>query len=214
MSALDYPRVTEILRPFTNFDFVPKKILDNAKTRGTSVHALCAGIAKGAWVPDSMIAEDLRGYVESFKKWSDAQVSKFVVIEQRFVDEHLKYTGQVDFVVVGKDDELYLVDIKTGVTPQKTYQLQIAAYENMLTKHHIQVKGALLVYLNKDGEFPEVDLIEDFMERFHIFLSALDCYNFFKRKKKKKNGTDTTPNESTEHLPENSGSDAGLKLHS
>lgn len=215
MSPIEqYPRVTEILRPFTKFDYVPKKILENAASRGTAVHALCAGIAKGAWVPDNMIPEELRGYVTSFKKWADNHVKKFVIIEKRFVDEHLKYTGQVDFVVVGNDDELYLVDLKTSASPQKTYQLQMAAYEHMLEKHHVSVKGAALVYLQKDGEYPEIDLIEDFTERFHIFLSALDCYNYFNRKRKKKNGNNpnpTTPKsittpDWTEPLPTNASS--------
>lgn len=179
-----FPRVTEILQPFTKFEFVPKDKLASAAARGTSVHALCAGIAKGAWVPDSMVDEELRGYVESFQKWADKQVSKFIVIEKRFQDEHLNYTGQVDFVVVGTDEEVYLVDIKTSATQHKTYPIQMAAYESLLRKSGIEVKGAMLVYLSKDGEFPEIDLIEDFTEKFHVFLSALDCYNYFNRKKK------------------------------
>lgn len=194
MAALDYPRVTEILRPFTSYEFVPKKILENAKTRGTVVHALCAGIAKGNWIPESMVAEELQGYVKSFKQWAEAQVDKFVIVEQRFLDEHLLYTGQVDFVVKSKDGELYLVDLKTGSKPQKTHKVQMAAYENLLGKANIRIKGAMLVYLSREGEFPEIDMIEesDFMPHYHCFLSALDCYNYFKRKRKKKNGSDTS----------------------
>lgn len=217
MDDLACPRVTEILRPFTKFDQVPKKILENAKERGTSVHALCAGIAKGAWVPDNMIAEELRGYVESFKKWSKAQVTKFLLIEKRFMDEHLNYTGQLDFVVQGMDEELYLVDLKTGSTPQKTHKVQMAAYENLLGKHGVQVKGAMLVYLSKEGEFPEIEMIHeyDFMEHYHCFLSALDCYNYFNKKRKKKNGSNTnaaaadSTSDRTESLPTNASTDGG-----
>ena len=198
MATLNYPRVTEILQPFTKFEFVPKDKLASAAARGTSVHALCAGIAKGAWIPDSMIEPELSGYVESFRKWAEKQVSKFEIIEKRYQDDHLIYTGQVDFVIEGSDKEIYLVDIKTSATPHKTYPIQMAAYESLLRVHGIVVKGAMIVYLSRDGEFPEIDFIEDFTDQFHVFLCALDCYNYFNRKKKHaRNDTDT------KHLSEN-----------
>ncbi len=181
---MNVPRVTEILRPFTHYDQVPKDILARAAARGTSVHALCAGIAKGNWVPDGMIAEDLLGYVQSFKKWSEAQVKKFVIIEKRYIEEELNYTGQLDFVVVGTDDELYLVDLKTSSSPQKTYPVQMAAYSHLLKKYHVTIKGAMLVYLDKTGEFPEIHYLDEMDKEFSVFLSALECWTYFNKKEK------------------------------
>lgn len=181
---MDYPRVTEVLRAYTSYDQVPKEILERAAARGTSVHALCAGIAKGAWIPDGMIGEDLIGYVNSFKKWASAQVGKFVVVEKRYTDDENKFSGQLDFVILGSDEQLYLVDLKTSSRPQKTYPVQMAAYDYLLRNHKIQVKGAMLVYLNKDGEFPEVHLLEDMTDELHVFLSALDCWHYFNKGKK------------------------------
>lgn len=181
---MDYPRVTEVLRAYTTYDKVAKPILEKAAERGSSVHALCAGIAKGAWIPDGMIGEELLGYVASFRKWAEAQVAKFIVIEKRYMDDDHRYSGQLDFVVLGTDDQLYLVDLKTSARPQKTYPVQMAAYNNLLQKHKIEVKGAMLVYLNKDGEFPEVDLIEDMTTELRVFLSALDCWHYFNKGKK------------------------------
>lgn len=181
---MDLPRVTEILKCFTSYSAVPKDILDKAASRGTSVHALCAGIAKGNWIPDSMIDDELIGYVNSFKKWSKAQVKQFTIIEKRYSDEILGFAGQLDYVVIGTNDELYLVDLKTSSKPQKTYPVQMAAYDRLLKNNHLHVKGAIIVYLNKDGEFPEVDLIEDLTKEFSIFMSALDCYKYFNKRKK------------------------------
>lgn len=181
----DTPRVTEVLRPFTSYHQVPKDVLEKAAAKGTSVHALCADIAKGNWIPESMIDEELKGYIQSFKKWSEAQVKKFVIIEQRYSEEDLKYNGQVDFVIVGSDDELYLVDLKTGSSPQKTYPVQMAAYNHLLRRHQVNVKGAMLVYLDKDGDFPDIDFLDDMNEEFSVFLCALECYNYFKRRKKR-----------------------------
>lgn len=179
-----YPRVTEVLNYFTNYDKVPKQILEGAAARGSSVHALCEGIAKGNWIPDGMIGENLIGYVNSFKRWAASQVKEFTIIEKRYADEVIKYTGQIDFVILSHKDELFLVDIKTSASPQKTYPIQMAAYRNLLRNQGIEVKGVMLVYLSKTGEFPEIDYIEDTQEQFHVFMSALDCWHYFNKGKK------------------------------
>lgn len=205
---MDYPRVTEVLRAYTSYDQVPPQILEKAAARGTSVHALCAGIAKGNWIPDGMIGEELLGYVNSFKKWSEAQVGKFVIIEKRFMNDDLKFSGQLDFVIVGTDNELYLVDLKTSYKPQKTYPVQMAAYDFLLQNHKVKVKGAMLVYLDKHGEFPEVHLLEDMTEELHIFLSALDCWHYFNKGKKNARPDSTVNSEDGRHQPELIGADA------
>jgi hypothetical protein len=185
---MDYPRVTEVLRGYTSYDQVPKEILEKAAARGTSVHALCAGIAKGAWIPDGMIGDELIGYVNSFKQWAAAQVSQFVVVEKRYTDDDRRYSGQLDFVILGSDDHLYLVDLKTSARPQKTYPVQMAAYDSLLRKHKIVVKGAMLVYLKRDGAFPDIHMLDDMTEETEVFMNALDCWHYFNKGKKKKNG--------------------------
>lgn len=180
---MDYPRVTEVLKAYTSYDKVPREILERASASGSSVHALCAGIAKGAWIPDSMISADLTGYIDSFKKWVASYVEEFVVVEKRYADDDLRYTGQLDFVISSHDKELYLVDLKTSARPQATYPIQMGAYDNLLRKHQVKVKGAILVYLNKDGEFPKINLISCMKEEFNIFISALTCYHYFNKGK-------------------------------
>lgn len=202
---MEFPRVTEILKPFTNFDHIPVKVLDGAAARGTSVHAICAAIAKGEWIPESMIDPELRGYVESFKLWSLANVDKFNVIEKRFAHSWLEYTGQVDFVVVNTLGQSYLVDIKTGKTPQKTFPLQMAAYKELLAQHNITVIGAVLVYLDKDGKYPKVQIINDLTEQFYVFECALTCWKYFNKGKQ--------DGKAKEHPPASIGDNVGAKLH-
>jgi predicted RecB family nuclease len=180
---MSIPRVTEILRSYTSYDKVPPQILGRAAERGTSVHAICAGIAKDVWIPDSMINEELLGYVNSFKAWSDAQVDKYLVIEKRYIDEDRKFSGQLDFLVTCKDLRTYLVDIKTSARPQKTYPIQMAAYQLLLNKHGTSIDGAMLVYLNKNGEFPNVHTMDDLADEQRIFLAALDCWHYFNKGK-------------------------------
>lgn len=188
---MDYPRVTEVLRVYTNYDKVPKQILDRAAARGTSVHALCAAIAKGDWIPEGMIDEELRGYVKSFRKWADQEVEKFVIIEQRYSCDVLEYSGQLDYVVLNKNDELWLVDLKTSATHQKTHIIQMAAYKHLLTKQDIKIKGAILVYLDKSGGEPSIERYEHLGKEMVVFVSALTCHEYFNKKGKKHATTDS-----------------------
>jgi hypothetical protein len=207
IAASNIPRVTEILRPYTGYDQVPKDILENAAARGTSVHALCAGIAKGNWIPDGMIGDELLGYVQSFRKWQQAQVSSFEVIEKRYTDCEDRYSGQLDFVVKCTDKKLYLVDLKTSAKPQKTYPVQMAAYNALLQQNGIKVEGAMLVYLKKDGKFPDIDFIEDMQEEFKVFLAAVECYEYFKIRKRK------SGNRKEECVSESPCNNGGVDLH-
>jgi predicted RecB family nuclease len=176
--------VTEILKGFTSYDKVPTQILERAAARGTTVHAICAGIAEGAWIPDSVIDPELLGYIESFKLRSEAQVKEYTIIEQRYTHSEMNYTGQLDFVIKSTDNELYLVDLKTSAKPQKTYPVQMAAYDMLLKQSQVTVKGAMIVYLNKAGEFPDIHLLEDMTEERTVFINALHCWQYFNKGKK------------------------------
>jgi hypothetical protein len=179
------PRVTEILKPFSNYDLVPKEVLANAAARGTTVHALCAGMARGAWIPEGAIAEEHKGYVKSFKLWETAQVREFLIVERRLQHDTLGFTGQLDLVIRGSDDCTYLADLKTSAKPQKTHPVQMAAYETLLLHNGVKIDGAMLVYLNKNGDFPDIDFYFDLSDENSVFLSALECYNYFHKKKDK-----------------------------
>lgn len=181
---MDLPRVTEILKAYTSYDQVPAQILQNAATRGTKVHAICAGIASGNWIPESMIDEELRGYVKSFQQWAAMQVKEFIVIEKRYHSDGLGFTGQIDFVVRATDDKFYLVDLKTSAKPQKTYPLQMGAYDLLIRESGTKVEGAMLVYLNKTGEFPEINLMQDTEEEIETFLAALLVWKYLNKGKK------------------------------
>lgn len=193
------PRVTEVLRYFTSYDRVPSNILEKAAARGSSVHAICAAIANGLWMPENMWPVEYAGYITSFDKWRDSQVQKFEIVEKRYEDDELGFTGQLDFVFIGNDNKLYLADIKTSAQPQKTYPLQLAAYDILLHRNGINVEGSMIVYLNKDGEFPDIDFYENLQEEQETFLSALECWKYLNRRKKHDNNTELAPENQPHH---------------
>lgn len=200
------PRVTEVLSTFSNFRHVPAKVLDKAAERGTAVHALCSGVAKGAWIPSEMVDENLRGYYESFLLWKDAQVKDFRIVEKRYSSE-LGYTGQIDAVIEAKDGKLYLIDYKTSERHQPTYPIQMAAYDQLLREEWARVDGAMLVYLSKAGEFPDIHVMHEFATERDVWFSALTCWKYFnQRKGRKKYGA-------KEPVSENSGDNVRTGLH-
>lgn len=174
------PRVTEVLKFYSNFDKVNKEILEKAAERGSTVHGLCAAISRGAWVSETMVDEELRGYIKSFEQWKDAQVDEFIITEKRYQDEERKYTGQIDFVIRGTDKELYLVDLKTSTNHNKSYCLQMGAYWGLLKQQNINVKSAMLVYVNKESKFPDIYMVEDLEKEYRIFLLALEIFYYLK----------------------------------
>ena len=171
------PRVTEVLQPFTSYHKVPANILQKACIRGTAVHAICAAIAKGAWVTMDEIQEEYQGYIKSFELWRQAFVKRFLVVELRYSNND--YNGQLDFVVADKNDRPHLVDLKTSAKPQKTYPVQMGAYKTLLTHHNINVDSAILVYLDKDGDEPVLHTIHNLEDEQNVFTAALTCYKYF-----------------------------------
>jgi predicted RecB family nuclease len=175
------PRVTEVLKVFSGYDYVAKDILAKAALRGTTVHSVCAGMAKGAWIARDLINEEYHGYISSFKQWSTEFIAEYLIIEQRYISEgpDIFLSGQLDFVARGHDGLTYLVDLKTSASKQKTYPLQMAAYRFLLRLNKIEVDAALIVYLNKDGSPPRVDRYDDLTNEHDIFMSALECWHYF-----------------------------------
>lgn len=178
-----YPRVTEVLAAYGNYDKIPSSILVPKANIGNTVHALCAGISKGAWIPEGMIAEECLGYVQSFKLWHDDFVHETEIIEQRYNDETEGYTGQIDQVITAKDTYRYLVDLKTTARQMKTHPVQVAAYERLLKCNGITVHGAILLYLQKDGSMPKFLQLNNLEQERHVFSAALICWRYFNARK-------------------------------
>ena len=128
-----------------------------------------------------MIKEGCLGYVNSFKQWVELFVDEFVYIEKKLSHEQLLYGGEIDYVICDLlEHKKYLVDIKTTYLPLKYHNVQISAYNELLKQNNIETEGNLLVYLDKDGEFPEIISLEDVSKEFQIFKHALACHNYFR----------------------------------
>lgn len=188
---LDLPRVTEIIKPYTSIEYIPKDKLENAAKRGQYVHTICAAIAKGAWVPLEELNQSWVGYIQSFLKWQEKNVAYYEIIEKRYADLVEGFTGQIDAIIINLSAERILVDYKTSATKQKTYPIQMAAYYDLLYSNDIFIDKIMLLYLDKNGNEPKVEVVENYVEGIQVFHCMLTCWKYFNKKRKKKDVCDS-----------------------
>lgn len=142
-----YTRVTSVLYPFSGLDKIDPDIVAYAADRGTRVHKICEGIIDGLGELDVDI--ETRPYVESFKKWWQ-KGHEVLMMEQRFWDDDLQLTGQVD-LIIQTPDGLAIVDLKTSRKPSETWSAQGSAYAYLAKKAGHDIKKIYFLHLLRNG---------------------------------------------------------------
>lgn len=147
-----YVRVTTILYPFSGLQNIDPEIVAHAAERGTKVHKICEGIVQG--IGEIGVDDETKGYVESFKKWWE-KGHDVVLLEERFWDDELHITGQVDFII-NTAEGLAVVDLKTSSQPSPTWEAQGAGYAFLARKSGYDIKKIFFIHLNKYGREAKV----------------------------------------------------------
>jgi len=171
-SRENYLRVTQVLSPWSGLDKIDPAVLAHAAERGTKVHKICEGIASG--LGEYGVDDETRGYVESFKKWWALGIS-VVSMEERFWDDQLRITGQVDFIIETPDG-LAIVDLKTSSRPSKTWEAQGSAYAYLAKRAGYPIRKIYFLHLSKLGKVPK---IIDYPVDDGFFLSILRVFRHF-----------------------------------
>ena len=171
------PSVTQVLKYYIDFSHVAPDILQAAADRGTQVHTICAAIAQDLWIPS--IPTNLKGYIKSFENWYKSYVTELVFTEKRLYSKQRGYHGKPDMVVRIKCDKgLSLCDLKTPVTVQKIWRLQLAGYRELLIENGIDINRVFSLRLDKDGKSPKLTEYTESSYDFAIFLSCLNIFKF------------------------------------
>ena len=166
--------MTKVLYPFSGLDKIDPAILARAAERGTKVHKICEGIIEG--LGELGVDDETRPYVESFKQWWNLG-HQVIALEQRFWCDMLKITGQVD-LIIKKDNELVIVDLKTSSKPSLTWRAQGCAYAYLAKQAMHDIRKVQFLHLNKYGKAPHVyeHEIDD-----SFFLDIYRVWNHFFR---------------------------------
>lgn len=172
MKRENYLRVTETLYPFSGLQNIDQEIVQKAARRGTKVHKICEAIASG--LGEMGVTDEVKGYIDSFKIWW-GEGRKIAAMEERFWDDTLFLTGQVDFILE-EPEGLVICDLKTSYAPSKTWMPQGCAYAYLAKSAGYPIKGIKFIHLNKQGKPPKVHTYE--MDET-IFLACLLVYTQF-----------------------------------
>ena len=174
------PSVTQAISPWVDWSKVPPHLLQTAAERGTNVHDICLmRIARGLFV--SGIPSECAGYVESYQRWFDLMVDEVIFVEERLRDKDFGFNGQPDSLIKSKQRDIIHADLKTPVTSQKAWRLQIAAYDHLIeiNKGIVPDRSGSL-QLNPDGGIAKMTYYEGSRNQdFAVFLSVLNAYRFF-----------------------------------
>lgn len=167
-----YTRVTNVLWNFSGMDKINADVLAYAAERGTKVHKICEGIVQG--LGEIGIDDETWGYVESFKRWWILGHDVFMM-EQRFWDDDLEITGQVD-LILKTEAGLCIVDLKTSSKPSQTWKAQGCAYAYLAKKAGHDIQHIQFLHLNKHGKNPA---IFDYSVDDEFFLSLFKIWKHF-----------------------------------
>jgi hypothetical protein len=167
-----YTRITKVLSPFTGYKSIPQEILRAKADIGTRAHEVIRGflLTGGLWDVD----EDVKGYVESMKRfWGQGYPIKDV--ENRlYCEEHL-LTGEPDLLFEGPKG-LTLLDWKTSVKENATWKLQASGYAHLCKQNGHEIKDIWFIKLDKLGKEPE---IFKYKKDIPLFMKCLEIYKMF-----------------------------------
>ena len=116
----------------------------------------------------------------SYLEWEKGHQLKPIVIEKPLVSDKYLYGGTPDFIGY-VDDELELMDFKTGnaIFPESFYQL--AAYWQIATELGHDIKKARILRIGRnDDEGFEERTARHLGREFELFLHCLSIYNIKK----------------------------------
>lgn len=151
-----YLRVSSIISALRGgFGDVPKNVLEAKAKIGTEVHEICQKLLMGEI--QTSTNERVINYVNSFKHFNRiGLLQKPLICEERFFDDELGVTGQVDLVcpVKGSKQPL-LIDLKTSAqTEDVLWLIQGTLYAKMITQTYPEINLAdtfLFLQLKEKG---------------------------------------------------------------
>lgn len=203
---LTYPRISNIVDRQNESELrsVSLEVLANACIRGTKIHSYCTSHLLGLWGTE--VEVEYQPYVNSFIEWANENIYQTLYNNIRLYDDEKKFSGEFDLIcVMKKTGRSALLDLKCTAKESKTWIVKMAAYKHLCEINGFDVEDVCNIHLKKTqcakyetiGEekvlvSPPVVKVKDIQrsekdikEGWDIFTSALKCYDYFERKKKK-----------------------------
>lgn len=145
------PSVTEIAKPisFERLNELPKWVVEQARQRGTAVHAYAEEYLLCGELDWDSIEPQFLPYVENFVNWARTYKPKLLYTEFRMGCE--EFAGTTD-LICEIDDCITIVDYKTSsAVDKKSLSVQLDGYDRLAKKYGIFAKKFMSLHLKKDG---------------------------------------------------------------
>jgi hypothetical protein len=169
---------------------------DKAANVGTIVHARIMAYYKGYEIDNSNISPEVwqmtEASMKSFYEWAKPRKVKPILIEEPLISELYQYGGTFD--IYGEmDDELTLLDFKSGSGLYDEHFIQLAGYLQLLKEAgHNPVKIVILnIPKTKDDSFTlkSISADEHSLElRFKKFIKLVEIWHLDKELKEYQKG--------------------------
>ena len=166
-------RVTEVMDLYFKREKINPHVLAHAAKRGTEVHDVCLSYAGGLMLGDP--PAHIAGYFFSFKKWFDEEVREVLEIEPEYKDEAFGLVGHPDLIVILKNGQIAIVDIKTPISKLRTWGGQLGAYWRLAQVAGIQAERIGSLRVDKDGKLAKIHWYEHKQTDIVMFLNALSA---------------------------------------
>lgn len=154
----------------------PYKTSDKAKARGTTIHSIVEAYKKSG-IQITPELEQFKGYAEAFHKWVKDNGVEIVENERTVISKTHGYAGTLD-LLVKKNGETWICDVKTGKDIYQEAYLQLSAYKHALeedSKIKVDRTGVILLQENGNYKFAEG---EDY---FEVFMATKKLWEFINK---------------------------------
>ena len=123
------------------------------------------------------LPDQYRGYIKAFYQWTkDYKIDKIIAHEKQVRSDKYGYAGTLD-LLVKSNNNIILVDIKTGKGIYETYHMQVSAYKQALSEMGTNVDGAAILLLRPTGTYT----YETAKDMWKAFYHCLGLYRELKR---------------------------------
>lgn len=155
-----YVRVSDILAQFSDFSKINPAVLDAKAKVGTNVHEAIGDMVSGNF--PLLETEKAVGYFRSYERWHSANKPQYLRMEQRFFDDKLMITGQIDAVINVGDKQHMLIDFKTSYTANpKVWELQAHFYWHLCHVNSVELNPTMTwINLDRKGGNPKLFTFE------------------------------------------------------
>lgn len=183
-----YVRVTDLLKPYQDWGTIPKEVLEAKAQIGTNVHEAIENYSVGLPEPKLTVRE--AKYYDSYLKWAEYEEPMYLCNEERYYDEDLKVTGQVDCIVTFPGRHTgRILDFKTSAKESPLHwPLQACWYYMLCKKNKKDVSETThMLQLKDNGSPAKLYTYTATPELQKLCLSLYDAYTYFNSHKKDKN---------------------------